>query len=141
MDEEYIRTIFNDCVVCKSLGVEVTEIREGYARGRLKIRGNHLNPFGSAHGGVIFSFADHIGGACGNTLGLKATLVESTIQYARPARAGEELFAEARLRHKGRKIGRLDVEVVNAHNEAVAFMHQLFFLTDHEHKSKTAKDL
>jgi acyl-CoA thioesterase len=140
MDEEYIKNIFSDCVVCKPLGVEVTEVREGFARGRLEITGSHINPFGTAHGGVIFTFGDHIGGACGNTLGRRATLVESTIQYTKPVNQGETLFAEARVRHKGKKIGRIDIEVMNSRDERVAFMHMVSFFTDDRHERKAARD-
>ena len=46
-------------------GIELTEVGEGYAAGRVVIKPQHLNPSGAVHGGIIFCLGDVIGGiAC-----------------------------------------------------------------------------
>jgi acyl-CoA thioesterase len=139
--EEYIKDLFNRCVVGRQVGIEVSEVREGYARGRLTLRKEHLNVFGSIHGGILFTFADHIGGACGNTLGKKALLVESSIQYARPVFPESTVLAEATVTHKGKKIGRIDIRVTTEQGDLIALMHMVFFQTDRDHKTKTAQNI
>jgi acyl-CoA thioesterase len=123
------------------MGIEICDLTEGHATGRLRVGEDHLNVFGTVHGGIIFTLADHVGGACGNTLGRKAVLLESTIQYVKAASPGDTLFAEARLTNRGRKIGRIDIKVEREGGEAVAFMHMLFYITDDEHRSETSQDL
>lgn len=140
MHEEYIKNIFNNCNVGKLLGIEVYEVREGLAKGKLKLKKEHINIFGNAHGGILFTFADHVGGACGNTLGKKAVLVESSIQYMKGVPENDTVFAEAILTHKGRKIGRIDVKIFSEDGNIVALMHQVFFIKDDDHKTKTTKN-
>ena len=141
MHEKYIKKIFNNCNVGKLLGIEVYEVREGLAKGKLTIKKEHINIFGNAHGGILFTFADHVGGACGNTLGKKAVLVESSIQYMKGVPENDIVFAEAILTHKGRKIGRIDVKIFSEDGNIVALMHQVFFIKDDDHKAKTPKNL
>mgnify|MGYP003730756199 CR=1 FL=1 len=138
MDDCYIQDLFNECSVGKALGIEILEVREGYAKGMMTIKKEHLNVFDSAHGGVIFTLADHIGGACGNTLGKKAVLIESSIQYFKPVFEGNRVYAEASIIHKGKKIGRLDVKVFTEDSQDVALMHMVFYITHEKHTEKTA---
>lgn len=138
MHEDYIKSLFNGCIVGKTLGIDITEVREGYAKGRIKLKKEHINVFGSVHGGIIFTFADHIGGACGNTLGKRAVLLESSIQYLKPAFEGSFLYGEALLTHKGKKIGRIDIKITDDKSDDIAIMHMVFFIKDEEHKATTS---
>lgn len=134
MNEEYIKKIFSECSVGKAMGINILELKEGYAKGSLVLKKEHINVFGTVHGGIVFLFADHVGGACGNTLGKKAFNVESSIQYFKPAREGMTLFAESYLTHRGKKIGRIEIKVTNDRSEDIAAMHMVFYITDEQHK-------
>ncbi len=141
MHEEYIQKIFNECHVGRLLGIEVYEIEEGRAKGKLTIKKEHINVFGNAHGGILFTFADHVGGACGNSLGKLAILVESSIQYMKGVKKGETVFAEATLIHKGKKIGRIDIKVCRENGDLIALMHMVFYMKGDDHKAKTPENL
>jgi len=136
MHEEQIKNNFNKCNVGMLIGIDIYEIKEGFARGKLKIGRKHVNIFGNAHGGILFTLADHIGGACGNTLGKKAVLVESSIQYIKGVMKGETIFAEAVLIHKGARIGRIEVKIYKENMDLIAIIHQIFFMKDDEHEPK-----
>ena len=137
LHEEYIKNLFNDCKVGKLLGIEVYDLKEGNAKGRLTILKEHINVFGTVHGGILFTFADHIGGACGNTLGKKSLLVESSIQFMKGVTEGETVFAEAKLTYKGKKIGRIDTKIFRENKEIVAVMHMVFYIRSDDHRTKT----
>jgi acyl-CoA thioesterase len=137
LHEEYIKNLFNDCNVGKLLGIEVYDLKEGHAKGRLTILREHINVFGTVHGGILFTFADHIGGACGNTLGKKSLLVESSIQFMKGVTEGETVFAEAKLTYKGKKIGRIDTKIFRENKEIVAVMHMVFYIRSDDHRTKT----
>ena len=141
MYEEQIKNSFNQCNVGKLIGIDVYEVREGFAMGKLKIRKEHINIFGNAHGGILFTFADHVGGACGNTLGKKAVLVESSIQYMKGVKKGETVFAEAVLTHKGGRIGRIDVKIYKENVDTIAIIHQIFFIKDDKHEPKIVENV
>lgn len=138
MDEDYVKNLFNGCSVGKLIGIEISEVREGYAKGSLLLKKEHINVFGSAHGGIIFTLADQVGGACGNTVGKKSVLIESSIQYLKPVFDGSRIYAEACLVHKGKKIGRIDIKVFNEKSEDIALMHMVFYITNEGHRGKTS---
>jgi acyl-CoA thioesterase len=134
MHEEHVKAMVNSCSVAKLLGIEVYEVAEGVAKGRIKLRDELLNMFGMPHGGVLFTFADQVSAACGNTLGRKAVAVESTIHFMSPAKGEDELLAEAVLTHASKSIGRMDVKVMTKTGSVVALMHQIFFIKEKEHE-------
>ncbi|MDR2018212.1 MAG: PaaI family thioesterase [Syntrophobacterales bacterium] len=140
MREDLIKDMFNECGVAALLGIEVTEATDGIARGRLSIRKEYLNVFGDLHGGITFAFADHIGGACSNTLPHKTVLLESSIHYTRGTR-GREVFAEAVLTHCGKKIGRVDTKVYDDSGAIVAFIHQIFYIMKDEHAGTASQNI
>ncbi|HOF57268.1 MAG TPA: PaaI family thioesterase [Syntrophorhabdaceae bacterium] len=141
MNEEYIQRLFNHCNVGRLLDIDIYEVKEGRAKGKLKIKKEHINVFENAHGGIIFTFADHVGGACGNSFGKVAVLVESSIQYIKGVKEGENIFADAKLTHKGKKIGRIDIDVSSENGDVIALMHMIFYMKGDEHRTKTAEDL
>lgn len=138
MHEEYIKNLFNGCNVAKLLGIEVYDLEEGYAKGKLTLLKEHINVFGTVHGGILFTLADHIGGACGNTLGKKSLLIESSIQFMKGVTEGETLFAEARLTYKGKKIGRIDIKIYRENEEIVAITHMVFYIRSDDHRTKAS---
>ena len=48
----------NDDRFAKSIGAQLVEVREGYARARLTVEEQHLNGAGVCQGGVIYTLAD-----------------------------------------------------------------------------------
>jgi acyl-CoA thioesterase len=141
MDEDRVLKLFNECTVGRLLGIEVTELREGFARGRFRVRKEHLNIFGDAHGGMIFTFADQIGGACANTLGVMSVLVESSIQCVKGATGEQTIFAEAAMSHRGKRIGRVDAKVYEEGGELIALAHQIFYIKDDGRRDKATEDI
>ncbi len=141
MQIDEIKEMFNQCNVGRLLGIEVSELREGFARGRFQVRKEHLNIFGDAHGGMIFAFADHIGGACANTLEGQSVLLESSIQYLRGSSGEKTIFVEASLTHQGKKIGRVDAKVYDEDGTVIALTHQIFYIKDDERREETSQDL
>lgn len=138
MHEEYIKNLFNNCNVGNLLGIEVCDLTEGHAKGKLTISREHINVFGTVHGGILFTLADHIGGACGNTLGKKSLLIESSIQYMKGVVEGETVFAEAKLTYKGKRIGRIETKIYRENEEIVAMMHMVFYIRSDDHKAKAS---
>jgi acyl-CoA thioesterase len=140
MDEDRIKRLFNECNVGRLFGIEISDLREGFARGRFVVKKEHLNVFGDAHGGIIFAFADHIGGACANTLGGRSVLLESSIQYLKGTPGENTIFAEASISHRGKKIGRVDAKVYEEGGTIIALIHQIFYIKDDERREETSED-
>jgi len=104
------------------LGMELLDIRKGWARVRLPFSEKLLQPYGVAHGGAVFSPADSAVAMA--FIGMVDrdevfTTIEMKIHYLKPFTGGD-LIAEASIIHKGSKIVLGDVEVRNGNGDLVA---------------------
>jgi acyl-CoA thioesterase len=77
-------------------GVEIEEVREGYARIRMAVRGDMLNGHGIVHGGMVFALADTAFAYACNGRNVKSVAAQASIAFLDAAREGETLVAEAR---------------------------------------------
>ncbi|MBX6422859.1 hydroxyphenylacetyl-CoA thioesterase PaaI [Thermosulfurimonas sp. F29] len=103
------------------LGVEVLEVRPGYARMAMTVREDMLNAAGVCQGGVTFSLADFAFAVAANSHGRLALAVSAQIYYPAAARLGERLVAEAREVHRTEKTGLYEVSVSKEDGTLVAF--------------------
>ncbi len=104
------------------LGMEVVDVKKGWAKVKLPFSKKLAQPDGLAHGGAIFSPAD--GAVAMALLGLidrNETLltIEMKINYIKAVKEGD-IIAEAKIVHKGGKTAIGDVEVTNSQGELVA---------------------
>ena len=95
------------------LGMELIEIKKGWAKVRLPIEEKLTNASGLVHGGAIFSAADSAVGM--PLVGMinrneNISTLEMKINYMKPVN-GREIIAEARIIHRGSQTAIGDVEV------------------------------
>lgn len=104
------------------LGMEIVDVRKGWAKVRLPFAEKLVHPLGIAHGGAIFSPADSAVAMA--LIGLVErdeifTTVEMKINYLIPFKDGE-ITAEAKIVYKGSKTALGDVEVRNLRGDLIA---------------------
>lgn len=104
------------------LGLELADVKKGWAKVRLPFARKLVHPLGIAHGGAIFSAADSAVAMA--LIGLvdrdeTFTTVEMKINFLKPVDAGE-MIAEARIIHKGARTALGDVAVFNGEGGLVA---------------------
>ena len=92
------------------LGINVLEVKSGYAKISLKITKNHLNFSGFVHGGVIFSLADCAFAEASN-FESQAVAVQVSINYIRPCSEGDTLIAEASRVSEGKTFSLFSITV------------------------------
>ena len=85
--------VFENSAFARLLGMHITEARDGYARVEMDCAGKS-NPHGIAHGGAVFSLADHAFGIASNCGGTHYTAVSVHIQYLLPAKGRLAAVAE-----------------------------------------------
>jgi len=116
-----LEALFNDIPFVEHLGIELTEVGDGHAEGRLPLRDEHSSNPGStiAHGGVTYSLADTVGGAAVVSLsGTVSPTVDMRMDYLAPAT--DDLRAEADVVRSGGSVAVVDVEVYDADGHHVA---------------------
>jgi acyl-CoA thioesterase len=120
MAERVAAAMFARDVASQSLGMEVKEVRPGYARLTLFVRANMLNGHGICHGGIVFSLADSAFAFACNSRNQSTVASGCSIDFLAPARSGDELTAEAMERALLGRIGIYDVTVTNQDGKTVA---------------------
>ena len=101
------------------LGIEMYEHGDGYARGRVVVRPELMNPHVTLHGGVMYSLADQSMGAAVYTRlepGESCATIEIKMVYIAAVREGT-LDCETRVVNKGRRVavlGEQAAQVVRA---------------------------
>ena len=95
------------------LGMELLEIKKGWAMVRLPIEDKLTNAIGLVHGGAIFSAADSAVGMA--LVGMtnrdeNISTLEMKINYMKPVN-GSEIIAEAKIIHRGSQTAIGDVDV------------------------------
>ena len=102
------------------MGMQLEEVRPGYARLRMRVTENMVNGQKVCHGGLIFSLADSSFGFACNSHNQHALAASCAIDFLAPAALGDELTAHAQeTAHAGRT--RLyDVRVTNQAGELIA---------------------
>ena len=101
------------------VGIELLEVREGFARARLEVAPQHLNAAGVVQGGAVFTLADLAFAAASNSHGTVALAVTTTITFVKAVRSGT-LVAEAREEALSRRFSTCVVRVTDGAGALVA---------------------
>jgi acyl-CoA thioesterase len=95
----------------RGAGVRLLDVGPGRARVALTVEDRHVNGHGICHGGYVFLLADAAFAYACNSEGVSAVASGADVAFLNPARAGDELVAEARERARTGRSGLYDVTV------------------------------
>ena len=93
------------------LGFDVVFAQAGAARVRLTPRPSFVNRPGIVHGGLVYALADTAFACAANSVLPGTVTTSASIAYLMPARSGEELVAEAVVRHALGRQSLVDVTI------------------------------
>lgn len=95
----------------RTLGLDGEVPAPGQARVWGEVQAGHLNNWGSAHGGFLYTMADAAFALASNSHGALAVALSTHMEYLKPCRPGEVLTATATEVHLGRRVGVYRIEV------------------------------
>jgi len=101
-------------------GIEIEDVREGYARIAMHVRKDMLNGHGIAHGGMMFALADTAFAYACNSRNVSTVAQQASIVFLAQAREGDRLVAEAREQSRANRSGVYVVTVRNDKGEDMA---------------------
>jgi acyl-CoA thioesterase len=104
----------------RALGLELLEVRAGYARMRMTVRPDFLNGHRICHGGLIFTLADSTFAFACNSYNINTVASGCSIEFLRPVQPDEVLTAEATEQALNGRTGIYDIRVTNRAGETVA---------------------
>jgi acyl-CoA thioesterase len=101
-------------------GLELEEVRAGYARVRMTLRSDMLNGHRIVHGGMIFALADSAFAYACNSHNRATVAQSASILFLSPAHEGENLIAEAHETALSGRSGAYSIEVRSGDGRIVA---------------------
>lgn len=104
----------------QKLGMQIVEVRSGYARLTMRVREDMSNGHKTCHGGFIFSLADSAFAFACNSHNQRTVAQHCSITYIAPGHLGEVLEAEAREISKTGRSGIYDIAVRNPDGVIIA---------------------
>ncbi|WP_438442760.1 hydroxyphenylacetyl-CoA thioesterase PaaI [Kluyvera georgiana] len=114
------RAMYEKDTCAQALGIDIIEMDDGYAQMTMTVSPSQLNGHQTCHGGQLFTLADTAFAYACNSQGLAAVASAASIDFLRPAFAGEKLTATARVKLQGKLTGVYDIEIVNPQQKTVA---------------------
>ncbi len=123
MSQEAIFRRFSQDPFARFLGIELLDMREGYAKAALTVQEHMLNAHGAPHGGVVFSLADAVFAAASNSHGQVAVALNVDVHFVAAASPGARLYAEATEEHLGRRVGLYRLAVTTEDGTLIALCH------------------
>ncbi len=106
----------------RSIGAQLTEVREGYARAELTVEEHHLNGAGVCQGGVLYTLADLAFAAVANSHGTLTLGISNTITFLKSAKQGEHIVAECTEVLDHHRLPYCDMKITNQNGELLAAM-------------------
>lgn len=100
-------------------GVELLEVRSGYAKARMEIKPMHLNGGGVCQGGAIFTLADLAFAAATNSHAQLTFSITSNINFFKSESRGF-LYAEAQEVFDHKRLSHCEVRITNDAGELIA---------------------
>jgi acyl-CoA thioesterase len=104
----------------RALGLELLEVRPGYARMQMNVRADFLNGHGICHGGMIFTLADSTFAFACNSYNINTVAAGCSIEFLRAVKGDDRLTAEAVEQSLAGRTGIYDIRVTNREGETVA---------------------
>jgi acyl-CoA thioesterase len=104
----------------RMLGIELLDYGEGWARAQMPVRNDMVNGHGICHGGLIFALADTAFACACNSWGPVTVAAGADIVFVAPARLGDLLVAESRVRARYGRHGVYDIAVTRDGGQLVA---------------------
>ena len=103
-------------------GMQLTEVREGYARAEMTVEERHLNAADVCQGGVIYTLADLSFAGVANSRGTMTLGINNSITILKSANLGDILTGEAREVVNHHRLPYCDIKVCNQDGDVIAVM-------------------
>lgn len=101
------------------LGMELLEVREGYAYGRMRMDEHFTNIYGGMHGGCSYALADTLAGVAASTYGNYVTTIDGKMNYLEAVKDTGYVYGEAEVQRQGGRIGVYTVKLMDENQKVL----------------------
>jgi len=120
IDNRSAAAMYETDAAIHALGIEIVTVEEGTATAAMTVTDTMVNGHSVCHGGLVFTLADTAMAYASNSFGPVALAAGASIEFLRPAYAGQRIEAAAVPAHVGRRTAYWDVPVTNPDGDTVA---------------------
>lgn len=113
----------------RHIGMKVTDIGLGYAKGELEIQEEFTNFSKGLHGAVYYALADTLAGIASKTYGKSSVTLEGKMNFIRAAKEGK-IYAEVQQINQGKATGVYEARVYDKDDKLVASATYTFYMLD-----------
>lgn len=114
-----LKQIMKENQYMQALDMELIELEPGYAKGRMKVSPKLHNPYGSVHGGALYSLADVISGFAACSYGTFASTISGNMNFIKPAIKTQYVTCEASEVRQGHQVSVYEVTLTNDNQEVL----------------------
>ncbi|MBN1140541.1 MAG: PaaI family thioesterase [Deltaproteobacteria bacterium] len=124
---EHVKQFFsNEDKFARHCGIELLELRPGWARTAMKIGPHHLNGARTVHGGAIFTLADFAFAAASNSHGPLAMGINNSVSFFKAVKEGT-LYAEAKEESRHPRLASYSVRITDDGGDTVALFQGMVY--------------
>ena len=115
-----LKTASQNEPIAKFLGMKLVELAPGYAKITVKLRPEFQNFNHYVFGGIIMAVADQAFAYGANSLSFPSVATQFNTHFINGAGPDDELTAECRVLHSGRRAGTSEITVINQDGKIIA---------------------
>lgn len=130
--KKIVDKMYNNDPMSQWLGIKRVEDGPGKSILEMKVRGEMLNGFAIAHGGITYSLADSALAFASNSHGVHALSIETSISHLKPVKEGDVLTTHVEEINLTGKTGLYIITVKNQNGISVAVFKGTVFKTGKE---------
>lgn len=107
---------------------QIIQLRDGEAEVHWQVKPEHLNRFGSVHGGALAGLIDTVAAIASLTKMKRIVTIELNVSYIKAANITTKVIAKGKVIQAGRSLLRTAVELFNAEGELLTRGTLTFFV-------------
>lgn len=113
----------------KLIGMELLDVQEGFASGRIRLEEKHTNVYDGMHGGCTYALADTLAGIAASTYGNFVTTIDGKMNYLLPIKDTEYVYCEAKAVRQGGRIGLYETKIMDDKDQLLATAEFTYYRT------------
>lgn len=130
--EQILRKMVDENAYMQFLGIELLEVKQGYALARMQYKKELTNPYGMLHGGSLYSLADIVAGTAACMNGYYVTTVTGSMNFMLPAEGTKYIYCEAEQLRYGKHLAVFEVRLKDDKEKLLDSGEFTFFITEHK---------
>lgn len=95
------------------LDIKILELEKDHAKGSMPFDEKYCNPYGSFHGGALYSLADTIAGVLADYAGCDVSTVEGSMHFLESVKDTEHVYCLANVKRSGGHLITVDVSITD----------------------------